>query len=89
MGRRSEDLGVVARVDGSGAQIFRGEESIETPTTVVWGDLDIPAMIDRCRELADRLPAAGEPVVLAGVAHLPGLERPREVAEVIASAIGP
>lgn len=63
-------------------------ERIDVPATVAWGALDIPAFVDQCRILADRLPSAGEPIVLDGVAHLPGLERPDIVAELIAEVAG-
>jgi pimeloyl-ACP methyl ester carboxylesterase len=63
-------------------------EEIETNTTVAWGELDIPAFVAQCRLLAERLPNAGNPVVLEGVAHLPGLERPDIVAELIAEVAG-
>ena len=73
---------------GGGRDAWSRVEEIEIPATVVWGDLDIPAIVDRCRELAGRLPNCDEPVILPGAAHLPGLERPRETADVIAEAIG-
>ena len=63
-------------------------EEIDVPATVAWGELDIPILIEECRTLAERLPGAGEPVVLEGVAHLMGLERPDLTADVIASAVG-
>jgi pimeloyl-ACP methyl ester carboxylesterase len=63
-------------------------ERIDAPTTVIWGEHDIPAVVDTCRELARRLPNCGEPVVLADAAHLTGLEHPRRTTEAIAEAIG-
>jgi pimeloyl-ACP methyl ester carboxylesterase len=63
-------------------------EEITTPATVVWGDLDIPILIEECRVLASRLPNAGAAVELPGVAHLPSLERPELVTAVIAEAVG-
>ena len=63
-------------------------EEIDVPATVSWGELDIPILIEECRILADRLPGAGEPVEIPGVAHLMGLERPDLTAELIASAVG-
>lgn len=62
-------------------------EEIDLPVTVAWGELDIPRMIDVWRGLAERLPRAGDPQELAGVAHLPFLERPAEVAALIAAAV--
>lgn len=47
------------------------------------GDLDVPFMIERCGELARRLPDA-RLRILAGVAHLPYIEQPGMVANLIA-----
>jgi len=76
--------------DGGGGEhdAWSRLESIDVPATVTWGELDIPAFVDQCAVLAERLPRAGEPVVLAGVAHLPGLERPDLAAELILEAAG-
>jgi pimeloyl-ACP methyl ester carboxylesterase len=63
-------------------------EQIAVPATVAWGELDIPIVIDECRTLAERLPGAGEPVVIEAAAHLPGLERPDVTADLIARAAG-
>lgn len=52
-------------------------ESIQAPTTVLWGDLDLPHLQDRCRLLAQRIPAA-QGTMLPGVAHLPSLEAPEQ-----------
>jgi pimeloyl-ACP methyl ester carboxylesterase len=62
-------------------------EEIRVPVTLAWGDLDLPIIIDRCRELAGRLPELRETRVLEGTAHLPYLERPQVVAELIADAV--
>ncbi len=62
-------------------------EEIEAPATVIWGDLDIPVVIDRCRILAGRLANLDEAVEIPGVAHLPTLEKPEAVAAVIAEAV--
>jgi pimeloyl-ACP methyl ester carboxylesterase len=63
-------------------------EEIEAPVTVVWGELDIPVVVERCRVLADRLGNTREVVGIPGVAHLPALERPDLVTAVVAEAIG-
>ena len=42
---------------------------ITVPVTVACGDLDVPFIVDRCRLLAARLPAARH--VLAGMAPSP------------------
>jgi len=57
-----------------------------SPVTVACGDLDVPFIVDRCRQLAGRLPATRH-VVLAGMAHQPYLESPGTVAQLIRSAV--
>lgn len=56
------------------------------PVTVACGDLDVPFIVDRCRQLAGRLPAARH-FVLAGMAHQPYLESASTVAQLIRSAV--
>jgi len=51
-------------------------EAIRTPTLVMWGDLDMPYLQERCELLAQRIPGA-QSLVLAGTAHLPALEAPQ------------
>ena len=50
-------------------------EQIGRPTLVVWGDLDLPHLQDRCAALVQRIPGA-RGRLLAGTAHLPNLEEP-------------
>lgn len=52
-------------------------EAIHAPTLVMWGDLDLPSLQERCKLLAKRIPAA-QSFVLSGTAHLPALEEPLE-----------
>jgi pimeloyl-ACP methyl ester carboxylesterase len=59
---------------------------IKVPVTVAGGDLDVPFLVDSCRLLADRLPAAKHRV-LAGMAHQPYLESAAAVAQLIRSAV--
>jgi pimeloyl-ACP methyl ester carboxylesterase len=59
---------------------------IKVPVTVACGDLDVPFLVDRCRLLAARLPAARHHV-LTGMAHQPYLESASTVAELIRSAV--
>jgi 3-oxoadipate enol-lactonase len=58
--------------------------ALRVPTLVVVGDLDTPETIASCRHIALTVPGA-RLVVLAGVAHLPPMERPGEFAELIAT----
>ena len=50
-------------------------EDLPPPVRLVWGDLDLPHLVDRCRQIATRLPDA-QCWPLTGVAHLPSLEAP-------------
>jgi pimeloyl-ACP methyl ester carboxylesterase len=59
---------------------------ISAPATVAWGDLDVPVLITQCEQLAHRLPRA-QSRILPGTAHLPYLERPDLVADVIREAV--
>ncbi len=68
---RAADPGPVTDADTAWPRL----ETLHMPTLVVCGDRDLPHLLDRCAVLARRIPAARQ-VVLAGVAHLPGLEAP-------------
>ena len=59
---------------------------IRVPVTVAWGDLDVPELVDDSRHLASHLPDV-RAQVLPGTAHLPYLERPDLVADLIRTAI--
>jgi pimeloyl-ACP methyl ester carboxylesterase len=70
----------------SGVDAWHRLTEVTVPVTVACGDLDVPFVADRCRQLADRLPAARHHV-LAGMAHQPHLESPGTVAGLIRSAM--
>lgn len=59
---------------------------VEVPVTVACGDLDVPFLLDQCEQLVTRLPR-GTRRVLPGVAHLPYLEDPEPVADLVRSAV--
>ncbi|MHB8296670.1 MAG: alpha/beta fold hydrolase [Acidimicrobiales bacterium] len=59
---------------------------VNAPTTVACGDLDVSFLVERSRELAERLPN-GRHRPLTGMAHLPQLEDPAAIAGVIADAL--
>jgi len=59
---------------------------VAAPTTVACGDRDVPALLARSRELARRIPHARYRE-LAGMAHLPYLEQPAAVAELVREAV--
>lgn len=50
-------------------------EALPGPVRLVWGELDLPHLVERCERMAGRLPAA-RCWPLAGLAHLPSLEAP-------------
>lgn len=62
-------------------------EAIDVPTTLAWGELDIPVIIDLCRTLAKRLPDVRGAIEIPAVAHLPSLEVPDAVARLITDAV--
>jgi pimeloyl-ACP methyl ester carboxylesterase len=70
----------------SGVNAWSQLEEIRTPTTVAWGDLDVPLLIEESEVLATRLPNA-RTRVLPDTAHLPYLEQPTLVADVIRAAV--
>lgn len=51
-------------------------EAIKAPTLVMWGDLDLPHLQERCELVAQRVPGA-QSFVLQGAAHLSPLEAPQ------------
>lgn len=63
-------------------------EEIHAPATIAWGELDEPDAAVVCHELERRLRDVRGAVVLPGVAHLPSLERPDLVVDLIADSIG-
>jgi pimeloyl-ACP methyl ester carboxylesterase len=62
-------------------------DEIQVPTTVACGTLDVPFLMKASGELAQRLPR-GRFVALDGVAHLPQMEAPREVSDLVLQALG-
>jgi pimeloyl-ACP methyl ester carboxylesterase len=73
---------------GSGVDAWSRLEDIRAPATIAWGELDEPDAAVVGRELERRLGDARPTVVLPGVAHLPSLERPDLVVDLIAEAMG-
>lgn len=61
-------------------------EDVKVPVTVAWGELDLPFLTQRCEQLVARLPGAHR-CVLPGNAHLPYLEDPARVADLIRTAV--
>lgn len=71
---------------GSGVDAWQRLDEIQVPVTVACGQLDVPFLIARSRELAHRLPG-GRYRELPGMAHQPFLEQPRQVADLVLGAL--
>ena len=78
--------GVPETAGAAGVDAWHHLAEIKVPVTVACGDLDVPFLVDRCRQLADRLPTA-QHHVLPGMAHQPYLESASTVAQLIRSAV--
>lgn len=78
--------GVPEGTGASGIDAWSRLGEIQAPTTVASGDLDVPFVASRSRELTDRLPNARHRV-LGGMAHPPYLEQPEAVAGLLAEAL--
>lgn len=61
-------------------------DGLTMPVTVACGLLDVSAVIDEGRAIADRIPGA-QFTELEDVAHLPSLEAPERVAELVRRAV--
>jgi pimeloyl-ACP methyl ester carboxylesterase len=68
------------------APAFHRLGEISVPSLVIWGDLDFPHIQDRCRHIAMTMPN-GSGHMLAGTAHLPSLERPAEITNLVAAFV--
>ena len=68
----------------SGLDAWARIGDVRVPAVVACGDLDVPFLIGRSRELAERL--SGRFVELKGAAHLPQMENPAVVARLVQQA---
>jgi pimeloyl-ACP methyl ester carboxylesterase len=64
------------------AAVYPRLSEIAAPILLLWGDHDFPHIIARSQELMRRIPAA-RGVELPGAAHLPNLEQPERVNELV------
>jgi pimeloyl-ACP methyl ester carboxylesterase len=71
---------------GSGLDAWSRLEAVTAPTTVVVGDLDVPAILDECAFLARTVPAA-RLVRLTDRAHLPYLEDPATAGRLVRDSV--
>jgi pimeloyl-ACP methyl ester carboxylesterase len=67
---------------GSGLDAWSQLATIRTPTLVVAGELDVPLLIEQSRRVSGSL-ADGAFRLLPGTAHLPSLDQPKAVAELV------
>jgi pimeloyl-ACP methyl ester carboxylesterase len=86
MDRRILSAGGAEGAGDAGLDTWHRLAEIPVPALATWGDLDLPPDLPFYELIAERLPNA-EPRVLEGVAHLPMLERPALVAELVREAV--
>jgi pimeloyl-ACP methyl ester carboxylesterase len=67
---------------GSGVDAWHRLAELALPVTVACGEFDVPHLLAQCRWLAGQLPQA-RLQWLTGTAHLPYLDQPGQVADVI------
>jgi pimeloyl-ACP methyl ester carboxylesterase len=79
--------GIPEHAGASGVDAWGRLGQVKVPATVACGDRDVPFLVARSRELAERLPNARHRV-LPGMAHLPYLEQPEAIAELVTEALG-
>jgi pimeloyl-ACP methyl ester carboxylesterase len=70
----------------AGLDAWSQAASVTLPTLVCWGPLDLPPIVARSAELARLIPGATS-AELPGTAHLPYLEQPGPVADLIAATV--
>jgi pimeloyl-ACP methyl ester carboxylesterase len=71
---------------GSGVDAWHRLDEIRVPVTVACGELDVPFLIGRSRELPHRL-SGGRYHQLPAMAHQPDLEQPGQVADLVLGAL--
>lgn len=82
---RSPPIGSDLDVMGA-APAFQRLREISVPSLVIWGDLDFPHIQERCRQIATSV-LNGSHHVLTDAAHLPSLERPAEITDLLVEFI--
>lgn len=78
--------GVPEGAGASGNDAWSRLEEVTVPAVVACGELDVPFIMTRSRELARRLPQAHFEE-LRGVAHMSPLEQPQVVAQLVMGAV--
>ena len=69
------------------ASAYEYLSDLSMPVLVLWGDLDFPHLQQRGRYLAKIIPGA-RGVEIPGTAHLPNLEQPDAVNELLRTFLG-
>lgn len=86
MNRRILEVAAPDSAGSTGVEAWTRLGEIRVPVLTTWGDLDIPADLPFYEETARRI--GQEPGrVLPGVAHLPGLEQPALVADLVREVV--
>ena len=80
-------IGVDAELEELDPPVARRLGEIAAPALVVAGADDVEDFLALAHRLADELPGAREVVTVAGAAHLPALERPDEVADLVVAFV--
>lgn len=86
MNRRILTAGTSGNAGDAGLDAWHRLGEIRVPTLAAWGEFDLPPDVPFYRLMADRLGDA-DVRELPGVAHLPSLERPELVADLIRQAL--
>ena len=86
MNRRILEQGVSDAAGDAGIDAWTRLGEVSAPVLCAWGALDIPADMPFYAETAQRL-GQGAPRVIPDAAHLPGLEQPEVVADLVRSAL--
>ncbi|MET0929180.1 MAG: alpha/beta hydrolase [Aeromicrobium sp.] len=86
MNRRILEIGAAEGAGEAGVDAWTRLGEVSVPALCTWGDLDIPADLPFYEESARRL-GQGPAQILPGVAHLPGLERPDVVADLVRGSL--
>lgn len=60
--------------------------NIEVPALVIWGELDFPHIRERCQRVTKML-KNGNGIILSDTAHLPSLDKPIEITNIITDFI--
>ena len=88
MNRAIQAHGAAEGAGASGVEAAGRLDELRGPVTVAWGDADLPAVVGEVRDLVAALgPGRVRTHVFPGVAHLPSLEVPQAVADLVLEAV--